>query len=341
MVDALGMYWLVMGSGNLGEAHELSSTALADPQAQAPTRERSSALWSLGMVEEVLGKIDATQAACEEGAAIAREVGDEGLVAKHLCGIAMQLYRLGEYTRSNETAQEALEIAAAVGDPNILALAHDRRAIAGTLGKQFDEARAHFAAALRLCEHTGNRWRMSITYNNLADNEMAAGDLTAARAAVEAAMECGFTFRTRAALLVNLGTLTLLEGDFEAAQVHCRDALRKLIRTGRSVDVPNPLLGLAICAHVSENLERAGVLHGAATAWGEAQGVPFEHLEADLRDRDIAALQLQMGETAYVAAYSRGYELSRPDALALALAADEQDLGPRPAGQNPINDATR
>ena len=319
LVNSLRTLWWVGLGGTAGEARDLARAALAHPEAQSATKERSGALLSLGLVEGSMGEVDVARASLQAGLAMAREVGESTLAAEHLCSLAFLLYRLGENDRAKATAEEALEVAETVGDPNLRAWAHDRMGVAGQIDEP-EAARLHFVEALRLYERPGDRWKISTTYNNLGNLEMIEGDLAAARSNLEAALEYAGTPRHRAIVLNNLGLINLLEGNPEPAESDHLDALRQLVRSGAFIEVPCALLGLAVCSGAVGNLERSAALHGAADAMVEAQNTPFEPFEAGLRANDIAALRQQMGESAFEAAYSRGLGMLGPDVIELALA---------------------
>ncbi len=215
MVGALRIFWSAGLGGNRGKARDLAMAALAHPEARSATKERSESLLSLGSVEEIMGDVDAARSSFEAGLAIAREIGDSALVAEHLCRLAFVFYRRGEYRRVKDTAEQALEMADAIGDPNLQALAHDR--MAGAESVDHEAARLHYAEALRLYERAGNNSGINRIYNNLGDLEMIAGNVVAARSALEAALESAVSPVVRAVELANLGMVSVLEGNPESA----------------------------------------------------------------------------------------------------------------------------
>jgi hypothetical protein len=181
-------------------------------------------------------------------------------------------------------------------------------------------ARMHFADALRLYEQAGNRVRMCATYINLSVLEMEAGDFASARVALEAALaHAGSSSENEAVVLLNLGLVNLLEGSPDIGATQYRDALRQFARLGRIDQVPYALLGLAISSGAADDVERSAVLHGAAAAMIESRGTPWEPLEAEVRDKAIAALQQQLGVQAFQDTYARGHAMSATDAIAFAL----------------------
>jgi predicted ATPase/class 3 adenylate cyclase/Tfp pilus assembly protein PilF len=319
LVAALRPFWERFGS-TPGEARDLALATLANGRADA-SRERSAALLSLAYAHYQFGDFAASRRTLEDGLSIAERISDERLVCEHRVMLVFLLYRLGEHDRASQMAGQTLEMATALGDPNILALAHDR---VGSARSDDDPAaaREHYAAAIHLFQSVGNLWRVAIAYSNLGNLEMIAGDFEAARRNLDAALKNPVTPDNRAFALSNLGILGLLEGDARSAEASYRESLRLFVRLGFGYFIPYAFLGLAMSATAFGDLERAAVLHGAAAALLEPQGVPFEPLEESLRQRDIAGLRQRIGEPAFQASYSAGHDMTRPDAIAYALESD-------------------
>jgi predicted ATPase/class 3 adenylate cyclase len=318
LVSALWTFvWI--GGETPGAFHLLAQAALEHPQSQADTTERAKALLTVGYLQQRLGEVDAARSASEAGARVARAIDDASLTAAHLSRLAFELFRLGDYSRARQTVEEALKVANGVDDPNIQASAHER--IASILVDDPQVARSHFAEALRLYEHAGNKVRMCATYINLSVLEMEAGDFAAARKSLEAALaHAGASIENEAVVRINLGLVNLLEGKPDLGASQYRDALQQFVRLGRIDQVPYALLGLAVSAGAADDLERAAVLHGAAAAMIESRGTPWEPLETKVRDKAIANLKAQLGEQPFRDAYARGHTMPEPEAIALALA---------------------
>jgi predicted ATPase/class 3 adenylate cyclase len=321
MVAALRVFWWANLGGSPGEARDLSTAALAHSEAQAATAERSGALLTLGVVEDGLGEADAARAAHEDGIAIAKAVGDARLIALHLCQLSFAWFRLGQYKEARDAANEALRMVDETEHPDAVALAHDRLTLADFAEKHFDSSRRHAAEAIRLYTSSGDNWRLSLTYNNVANNEVVAGDLVAARSCLESSLEKALLPQNRAYALSNLGLVCLLEGKPDDAGVLLHQCLRQLVRIGLFVIVPYVLIGLALCAGAAEELERAAMLHGAADSTIADQGRPYEPVEADLRERHVVKLRERMG-AAFEEAYNRGRAMGRLEAVSFAMATD-------------------
>lgn len=326
MVAALRTYWERSG-WNPGEAIELARAVLAQPGTQRRSSERAQALIALGISFENLGDASASRAAHEEGSSIAKEIGDLGLLVDHLAYLSFQLYRMGEFDSCKEVADEALRLATEVGDAALLGRCHERVAIADSFINA-DSARAHFASAIRFLERLGDRWRLCRTYNNLASVEMQTGNLAGARASLDAALEYAVTPAVRGVVLLNASTIDILEDDIANADSKSREALRQLVRVGLWGHVPYAVLDVAICESSIGRLIPSALLHGAADAMMEQNGVPWEVTEATLRERSIDALRQQLGEASFESNYRQGHEMHRPDVITLALGKDE----PGPAG---------
>ncbi len=326
MVDALRTFWRKRLGGSLGEAHDLATFALDHLQTQSVTKERCGALLSLGVVDGGLGKFGASRNSLEAGLAMARDIDASTLIAEYLCELALNFYWTGEHRNLKDTAEEALELADAIGDLNLRALAHQRMGVAELMDDP-DAARRHFADALRLYGRAGNAWGISVTYLIAGNLEMVEGDLAAARFNHDASLKHAFRYGHRAILLMNLGLISFLEGDVETAGSKYRDSLQQIVRQGAFALAPGALLGLAMCSGASGNLRRSAALHGAADGITEAHGVPWQAPEAGPRERAITTLLHQMGKDAFETAYSQGHEMNPQDAVALGFRGDEEDLG--------------
>jgi predicted ATPase/class 3 adenylate cyclase len=322
-VDALrlvGDLWTFVwiGGETSGGFQALAQAALDHPQSQGDTLERSRALLTLGYLQQWRGAVEAARISSEAGARIARQIGDAPLAAAHLSRLAFELFRLGDYPRARQTVEDALAIADGLDDANVRAAVHERTAT--ILMDDPQVARSHFAEALRRYDQAGNRVRMCATYINLSVLEMEAGDFSAARIALEAALDhAGSSVENEAVVLLNLGLVNLLEGEPEHGAAQYRDALRQFVRLGRLDQVPYALLGLAVAAGAAGDPDRSAILHGAAAAMMELRRTPWEPIETEVRDRALANLEQQLGGAGFADAYARGHAMGESDAIALAL----------------------
>ena len=79
------------------------------------------------------------------------------------------------------------------------------------------------------------------------------------------------------------------------------------------------ILGLACLAGDAGDWDRAAVLHGAAQAFLDRTGNPWQELEARNRRDSLAQVRAQFGDEQLERSYTQGMGLSLEKALDLAL----------------------
>ncbi len=94
--------------------------------------------------------------------------------------------------------------------------------------------------------------------------------------------------------------------------------LRVSRRNGNGADIGYASLGLACLAADSGDWLRAGQLHGAAQAFLDRTGKPWEELEARYRQESLDDLRARLGDEQLGRAYAGGMALSVDEALDLA-----------------------
>ncbi len=118
-------------------------------------------------------------------------------------------------------------------------------------------------------------------------------------------------------VMVDLGMLTLIEGRYTEAAPFFTASLESAVRTGRRVDVPQALRGLAAVARMREDLESAARLLGAAETIeaeiGEDAKMPFERAAFE---ETMATIADRADEPEIAAALAAGRAMSESDALA-------------------------
>ena len=120
----LSRFWSIRGYDLEGSRH--LAEHLARPDAQAPSLERCKALCAQSMVlAERLGDPRAAEAHAEDAVRIARHLADEELLARGLHTLAYATFLQGEFSRATEICDEAVPVARALGDLDLL----DRKSV--------------------------------------------------------------------------------------------------------------------------------------------------------------------------------------------------------------------
>jgi predicted ATPase/DNA-binding SARP family transcriptional activator len=155
--------------------------ALDRPDAQEPTVLRGRALVAAGiLLTMITGEYDAAAARAQEALEIARALGDEHLRAEALYVLALINGSRGNAQALLELTSEGLKLATALADPHLMALLLMAR---GSSSHLSPAERARTAEqSLELSRQAGNKVLHLGALNNLSYLEMEAGAITAARA---------------------------------------------------------------------------------------------------------------------------------------------------------------
>jgi hypothetical protein len=108
------------------------------------------------------------------------------------------------------------------------------------------------------------------------------------------------------------------EHDLDGARSTLQEALRIGRRVGAKVIVAYAILGLACLADDLGDWRRATVLHGAAQALLDQNGLLWQPLEARYRQESLDQADAALGNEQLHRAYARGTALSFDQAIDLA-----------------------
>jgi hypothetical protein len=121
-----------------------------------------------------------------------------------------------------------------------------------------------------------------------------------------------------------MGWVLRQEHDPEAAQATFQGGLRLSRRTGDRYGMAYCALGLACVVGDLGDWHRAAGLHGAAQAFFDQVGGPWQDPEDRYREDSIAAVRRCFGDAQFDEAYAHGLTLSFDGATALALSGARQ-----------------
>jgi predicted ATPase/class 3 adenylate cyclase len=315
---ALRWFWLIR-SGE-GEGATFLKAALARPEVSQSDNLRAEGFAALGAL---LGGEDFAGAATalEKGGTIARELGDDRLVAdieRQLGWIA--IFR-GGIPEALAHAGESIAIAQLLGDPLLLGGGLSLRATCRRRQGDRGAALIDYGEAISLFRQAGDQWVLAITMMNLAVLEIDQKDLTAAKAHLEEAHSIASETHDASLLpviLSNLGNVAMLDNDVAVAADHYLGLMNEARRAGNMLHLSYALLGLALCATTHNEYVRSATLHGASSAFMNSLGLSRDPLEGGMQERDLALLRSTLGSTAFEAAYRKGERLDPEAAIDLA-----------------------
>ena len=278
---ALTRFWYVRGHLLEGRAH-LEQALKADPARDPGLRRRAlTAAASLALLQ---GEYATAAALAEEGLAVARQTGEQRLVANALSNLGAIVLAGGDVDRAGPLLDEAVAVAREAGDQRILALAVNNLGDYSLTRGSFDLARPLFEESLVLLRARGDTANM-------------------ARA------------------LFNLGASELELGRHGIAGEHFREGLALARDAGDREDLAWILEGLGALAAARGNGERAALLLGAADAQLAAMGADHKPYERSLRERTERAMAALLSDAGPILASGEAMALS--ESIELALAPDD------------------
>jgi predicted ATPase/class 3 adenylate cyclase len=312
---ALRRYWMARHRG--GDAIALLMPVLERPDARADPK-----LFGAALVEACrAGRfIDAATSVRLGGQAVelARQLDSERLLISALGVLSSACYFSGEPERGIPLGRESVERARTLGDDVLLAASLSGYLLCIDLfdpvsaGKLFDEA-------IACTQRSGDHLFAYILLNNAGVHALRVGDIPAARAYLEAAIQAAQANGENSdTVKVNLGWVRRHEADYGGAWSSFEDGLRLSRRSGKRSDVAYAALGLACLAADAGEWSRAGVLHGAAQAILDQTGEPWQEPEVRYRRESLAQVRAHLGEEQSGRDYARGMALNSDEILDLA-----------------------
>jgi predicted ATPase/DNA-binding SARP family transcriptional activator len=270
------------------------------------------------------GNIDEAAAAFEDGEAQFRELGERWGLIVCLSGqadIALARGAPADAIRALEEARSHAGEGLANNWSELLRIPLGRaRAQAGDI----DGARADIERGMRSAKRVGEQDDQAAGYLQLSEIARLDGDLPGARRLLERAQEITEASRRRpdmhlvaASTCTKLGCVAEQEGDLPAAAAWHARALGTLADVTAEFMPSNPTLALvvegiaALSAARGEPIRAAELLGLAHTLQGFGNAASLEVKRAK------AAVAASLDSAAFQAAYARGRELNRDDALAL------------------------
>ncbi|MGI8552118.1 MAG: ATP-binding protein [Dehalococcoidia bacterium] len=291
------------------------------------------ALMNLGVIAHVRGEYATARPLYEESLHLWRETERLGLptelrlhwnIALVLGNLGLLMSRQGEYAVARGKLAESRAIYQSLGD---------RQGEAGVLANlgllalehgDFVAARTDSEAALSLLQALGDRRNMAVVLNNLGAIARELGDLTTARSRSEAALNLYREVGDRggvASALTNLGLVASGAGDLDQAGVLLHEGLAARSELGHAPEQAESLEALMQLAIAGRQPARAARLFGAAEALRAAGDAPLPPVSRARYDRLLAGVQDQLGEQAYLEAWSEGWAMTPAQAIAYALEA--------------------
>jgi predicted ATPase/class 3 adenylate cyclase len=329
---------VAIGRFVLSRGHAELITYLGDALAQAdadaaPADLRSRAHQAVAQLTMLLLRKDPAELPgakrhAERALELARMSGDAVAEARALGALVALAFITHDDERVQPLSAESIAVARSTGDIQLVGELVGFAAL-DAFG---DEARRTHDEALANFRASGDVLLAANELHSLSGIDLVAGRTAAACARLEQAIalveELGdevFLFGFRS----DLGTMLLIEGEYERAAPVLRQCLLVARRTGVLLDVSQLIFGSACIAAWQGRDELAARLFGAADtdlAAAMADGsIRLTEPERLLMEREQARLRARMGDGPFEAAFRSGTVLSRVAAVELALSPDDAE----------------
>jgi non-specific serine/threonine protein kinase len=254
--------------------------------------------------------------------------GAPHLRAAALCSAGSLATAQNDMVAARALATEGLAIAATHGDRLDRLRAHLVLSIAaGGLGDVAQQV-THAEAAHEFAREIGDVYLLAYMTSNLADAIHHSGDIQRASELQEEAVRL---VRTRGDRWAEMYTTAAFAAVRHAQGETGRAArlFRRVLELGREIASPwgivQGLVGLAAIAASVGDAERSACLLGAAEAIREPRGFRLPRDLMELRDDAIGIVRARLGDDGFAAEWDGGRALSLDQAVALGLAATEDE----------------
>jgi hypothetical protein len=313
---ALDRYWRA-------RSREQQAIGLLVPVLRRPDARADPALFGAALVTatrvNLFIDVPAARQLAEQAVEVARRLGDDRLLIKALGALGAACFFAGELEAGLPFGQESVERARSLGHDVLLG--RSLMLYLMTI-ETIDPARSPplYAEAVACTERSGDHLINAFLQGNVGELALSAGDIPAARAhleaAVQAARQIGWehTYAT-----LRLGVVQRAEGDLDGARSTFEAELRISRRNGDNLSLATGCLHLACVTGDAGDWDRAATLHGVAQAFVDRMGSPWQELEARYRQDSLAQARARLGDEQLARAYAQGMALSLDQALDLAL----------------------
>src|SRR5580704_4557367 len=319
LTTALREFWKARGHATEGIEALRSLLDLPAPEEQALLRARGLA--AAAYLLEQTGAYAIAEEYCAEGLAIARDAGDDCLIADLLYLRAVFLLRRGRPEEALPVIESGLGLASQQEEPHATARLLAARSFAWDLQGDHAAAIRDASESVLLHRRAGDTRHVGTMLGNLGYVELSLGELDAARAHLAESLDIARALNDRYGVVyqaLNLGLAEYLSGSAAAAEELFTESLNLAARLRIRESIAYALIGLAMTGSGRGGPGWAARLHGAAAEALAVLEETIEPLEGELRDRDCERLRDAMGAEAFEAEYAAGRALTPDEVLTLA-----------------------
>ncbi len=301
------------------EAFELLASVLLRPDAGADPVLLARALTTAAFFAHT-NDAAAAQRFGSRAVQLARELGDDRVLIEALSAQCSTCYYLGKIEDGLAFGREAVQRARRLGDDVILSSALMSLLMNSYILDPGGSSRL-FAEAIACIGRSGDLQTAYSLHNNAGVQALLTGDMPAARAHLEQALQSNRAAvrEDESVVSINLAWVLRAEHDPDAARARFEAVLRTGRRTGQRYVLAYGALGLACLAADAGDWPRAAVRHGVAQAFLDRIGERWQEPEEGYRSASIGQIREQFGEDAFELGYGEGRALGFDDAIDAAL----------------------
>jgi predicted ATPase/DNA-binding SARP family transcriptional activator len=252
---------------------------------------------ALGWVAHVVGPADESVGLCQAAVELARESGEEWVIADALNNLGVALRTAGDLTGSRAALEESLALRRSIGDLEGITAGLNGLALIAIAEDDFDEAEKLFGEAFAISEKRDDLFYAAAKSVVFAYLAFGRGDLHGATTLSVRALE------------------TCRQNGYQQFMAYAFETLAGVAAAEGRLRQAGRLLGAAIS--IAERIGRAGELGGATTGTTQRDGVTYDW-EARAVKRVLQDAARKLGSGAWNAAIEEGRELEVDEAHAFA-----------------------
>jgi predicted ATPase/DNA-binding CsgD family transcriptional regulator len=329
---ALWRFWLL--GGHLSEGRRWLDASLARSE-EGPSALRARALAAAGVLTVYQADYEDAARLCERSLRVARELGDQRMVANALSGLALSAQRAGRPASAREMFAQALAIFRRLGDNGAIARSLEGVGLSAWYEGDYVAARGPLEESVLLFRDLGDRTGAAAVLVHLAGVHMAEGDPEAARARLAEALpivaELGDRWDTARALLISGRAAVELEAHAEAT-ADLEKALAIFTELGDKLLLSSCALAFARMGAARVAPEHVARLLAAAERTRDAAGAAWPaYLQAQYESERNGARE-RMSEDEFAAAAAQGSQMTPQEAIAAYRRAAAEAPPSYPAG---------
>jgi predicted ATPase len=318
LAGALAPYWYLRGS--LQEGRTWLEALLARSTRSDRSVVRGRALFGAGMLAFFEGDFAAAAPQEEEALSIAREVGDQRLIAYSGSMLGMVRVYQGDIEAARSLLEESRSLLKELGDASGEAMTFLALGFIAHRSGDLATARAHLEESLQLFQEQGDVQYTSAVLSALEVIVSAQGDQELARSLHQQSLSLLQQIHNRGALglgQINMGDNFHQFGEEHMAQASYRQGLRlwrEMHQGEQQLGIVKGLAGLAEGAAAQRQAERAGRLFGAASRLLPATSSYRKEL-----NRRSTAARAQLDAAAFEMGWTAGQTMTEEQAITEAL----------------------